>query len=60
MAEQHIIEIGPDGTTQVTVKGIKGKSCKDASKLLEAALGKTISSTPTKEMFEKEVAKKNA
>lgn len=60
MAEQHIIDIGPDGTTQVTVKGVKGKSCKNASKLVEDALGKTVSSTPTKEMYEKEMVKRNA
>lgn len=60
MSEQHIIEINPDGTTQITVKGIKGKACKKATELVEAALGKTVSSTPTLEMNEKEVVRRNA
>lgn len=34
----------------VTVNGIKGKSCKDATRELEKALGKVTKDTPTKEM----------
>lgn len=48
------IEIGLDGDVQITVKGIKGKACKDATRQVEEALGRTVSSTPTGEFYERE------
>ena len=57
MAEVHKVEISEDGTVQITVNGIKGKACKDATAKLEAALGRTTSSVPTSEMAQKEVKK---
>lgn len=40
-----------NGTAQVTTKGFKGKACRDATKQLEAALGRTTASTPTSEYY---------
>jgi len=40
------------GTPTVSVKGVKGKSCKDITKALEAALGETKESKPTGEFYE--------
>lgn len=52
MAEKMIIEIDETGTTQVTVKGVKGKACKNVSKQIIEALGKVTKDTPTGEMKE--------
>lgn len=57
MSEKMIIEIDETGSVQLTVKGVKGKSCKNVSKKIEEALGKTTSSVPTSEMTEKAVVK---
>ncbi len=43
----------------VSVKGAKGKSCKDLTKNLELALGKVVDSETTPEYNEREVAKQN-
>lgn len=40
------------GKVTVTPEGYQGETCKDASKLIEKALGKTVGDTPTNEMFE--------
>ncbi len=60
MVETHIVTIWPDGTTQIEVKGVKGKACKKATELIEAALGKTLSSTATPEMHQVETVKQTA
>ncbi len=58
MAKQtHTVEIGLDGEVAITVAGIKGKACTDATRQVEEALGRTVSSTPTGEMYENERAK---
>lgn len=51
---QEIIEMEIDeaGTPTILVQGVKGKSCKDLTKSLEAALGTTVESRPTREMSE--------
>lgn len=54
MAEEIIIEISKDGNTKITTKGFKGRSCKEATKELEKALGVVTSDTPTKEQYEQE------
>ena len=40
------------GQVTVTPEGYKGETCKDATKLIEKALGKVTSDTPTAEAFE--------
>lgn len=52
--KEIIVEASPEGEVTVTVRGVKGKSCKDVTASFEKALGKTTSSVPTKEMYEKE------
>lgn len=52
--KEIIIEVAPDGETQITTKGYKGKACKDATAALEKALGTVTSDTPTKEAYETE------
>jgi hypothetical protein len=49
-----IITVSPSGETKIEVQGIKGRSCKDVTRELEAALGETVRSTPTKEMYARE------
>lgn len=41
------------GVPTIKVKCVKGQACKDITRALEAALGETKESTPTKEMYEK-------
>jgi hypothetical protein len=58
--EQHILEIDADGTTQITVQGVKGKRCKDVTAQIEKALGRTVSDTPTGEMTQASEVKAGA
>ena len=53
MSQKMIVEIDETGSVQITVKGVKGKSCKKVSEQIEKALGRTTSSVPTSEMNEK-------
>lgn len=48
--EEIIIDVAPDGTTKITTKGFKGKSCKEATKAIEEALGTVVNDIPTPEM----------
>lgn len=48
------IEVNTDGTTQVTVNGVKGKRCAEVTANLEAELGKVTSTKKTTEFYEKE------
>ena len=50
--EEVIVTIGQDGSAQVKAQCVKGKACKDVTKAIEAALGKTTADTPTSEMYE--------
>ncbi len=52
MPQTQIVEISEDGEVRITVKGIKGKSCKDATRQIEQALGRVTQDTPTPEMHE--------
>jgi hypothetical protein len=56
MATKKIImEIDEQGDPTVTVEGVKGASCNDLTKSLEAALGGTVvEKRKTKEAYEKE------
>ena len=46
------IIISPSGQSRVETKGFSGSQCREASRLLEAALGKTTSETLTAEFHE--------
>lgn len=54
-----IITVEQDGKAVVTTKGFKGKTCKEATKQLEEALGSVSKETATSEMYEKEQLKVN-
>jgi hypothetical protein len=53
MEETVIIRIAPDGNAKVTVKGVKGRSCKELTREFEEGLGKKVSDVETSEMYEK-------
>lgn len=46
--------IDQTGEPTIEVSGVKGKTCKDLTKDLEKALGKTVSETKTREFYESE------
>lgn len=52
MPQELQIEINPEGEAKVTVRGVKGKSCKAVSKAIEEALGQVTEDQPTAEMRE--------
>jgi hypothetical protein len=46
------ILINPKGEATVTTKGFAGTSCRDASKLLEEAMGQRLSEQQTAEFYQ--------
>ena len=46
------IVIDPAGAARIQTKGFAGTACRDASKLLEQALGTVSSESPTAEMYQ--------
>jgi hypothetical protein len=52
--EEHLITIDQDGNIQIAVKGVKGKSCKDATRAIEKALGETTNDKLTGEYYEQQ------
>lgn len=53
--EEITITITPEGETEVSVAGVKGKGCQALTAALEAALGTVVSDMPTDEMNQREV-----
>jgi hypothetical protein len=45
------IVVSPTGETKITTRGYSGNECQEATRRLEAALGKKSSDQPTPEMF---------
>jgi len=54
MAVKHELEIsiGPDGTIEFEVKGVKGADCLELTRELEEALGVVKSRTNTSEFYQ--------
>ncbi len=50
--EQITIEIDAAGNPRISVKGVKGKSCKALTAELEKALGKTGADKTTEDYFD--------
>ena len=50
------ITISPTGEAVVQTKGFAGSSCRNASKLIEQALGIVQSDTPTAELYQTQTA----
>jgi len=57
--EEIIIKISEGGKVNLNVNGIKGKSCKDLTKSLEKALGKTVEQKETDEYYEEQQEQKD-
>ncbi|MES2459750.1 MAG: DUF2997 domain-containing protein [Armatimonadota bacterium] len=53
--EQIVVTLSPDGSVQTEVSGVKGKSCYDVTRQLEAALGTVTHDDKTAEFTEKPV-----
>lgn len=52
-AHTVIIDVSPDGTTEIAVNGVKGQACSDVTKSLIDALGGDVAETrPTTEAQE--------
>ena len=51
---EYQITIGPDGSVELEVKGVKGKGCLDAVKLFEKIVGEMQSKRETAEFYEPE------
>jgi len=45
------VTINPDCTIEYEVQGVKGKSCKDVTKFIDALSSKTITTRKTREFF---------
>lgn len=60
MPKQVLIDVDADGNTVVRVEGVKGSSCKDLTKQIEAALGKTVKDDKTPEFYQKATVTVNA
>lgn len=53
------MDFSDDDEPIISVKGVKGRSCKDLTKGLELALGKVVVDEKTPEYYEREVAQAN-
>jgi hypothetical protein len=49
------ITVAPTGTTTVQTKGFTGASCRDASRLIEQALGEKVSEQLTGEFYQSQM-----
>ena len=52
---QIVVVIDPDGNTEIEVQGMSGRSCRDATKALEEALGVVTKTTNTTDYYRQEV-----
>ncbi len=52
--QEHVIAISPRGEVTISVNGVKGASCKDATVALEKKLGIVAEDTLTGEYYEQE------
>lgn len=46
------IVVGKNGKVNLGVDGVKGESCKEITRKIEEALGKTVESSNTEEFYE--------
>lgn len=57
--QEVFLDFDKDDNPVVSVKGVKGRTCKDLTAGLERKLGTTISTETTPEFNEREVARVN-
>lgn len=55
MSQTLEILIAPDGSTRVETKGYSGRTCREASRFLEQALGQPTQETLTPEFYQTSV-----
>lgn len=60
MSKQIVLVIKPDGEITVEAQGFKGRTCKDATRFLEEALGETTEIKYKAEFYQKEVSQQHA
>ncbi len=60
MSKNIEIVVTPTGQTQVQTKGFAGSACRDASRFIEEALGKTTGEQLTGEFYQTHAAQQNA
>ncbi len=60
MAATVNVTIDTEGNVTVDVAGVSGRGCQDLSRNIEKALGSTVSSKPTPEMFKATQVQKGA
>jgi hypothetical protein len=53
------IIVQPDGQTRVETKGFAGSTCRDASRFIERALGKTTGEQLTGEFYQTQSARQH-
>ena len=53
--QEMTVTIGADGNVQISVNGVKGKSCLDFTKWLEDELGMVTARTTTSEYYQTEL-----
>jgi hypothetical protein len=53
------ITVGPKGETRVETRGFSGPACREASRFVEQALGKTTAETLTAEFHQGQVARQD-
>lgn len=49
--QQILVDISPEGEVKVQAEGVTGSGCKELTKALEQALGKTVSDQKKPEFF---------
>jgi Protein of unknown function (DUF2997) len=53
------ITVDPKGQTKVETKGFSGSSCREASKFVEQALGRTTAETMTSAFYQTETTRQS-
>jgi hypothetical protein len=53
------ITVGPKGETRVETRGFSGPACREASRFVEQALGKTTAETLTVEFHQRQEARQD-
>lgn len=51
MSQKIVIQVDPQGNSQVRTEGFSGASCQAASRFIEQALGRTVSDQLTPDYF---------
>ena len=58
--QEIIVDVSPEGKVNISTKGFAGKSCKEATKAMEDALGAVVKDVETPEMHQQEAVRTKA